>query len=48
MFQNISRDSIELEQEIKEDKSELLQKLFTKQNIALYILAFMLSLVSGG
>ena len=48
MFQNISRDSIELEQDIKEDKSELLQKLFTKQYIALYILAFMLSLVSGG
>ncbi len=54
MFQNIA--DVEKEQTIsqkevivdkKEDIKNILIKLFTKQNILVYILSFMLSMVSG-
>lgn len=50
MFQNISRDDlgsqnedIKLNQKI--DIKEILKKLFAKQNIILYIISFMISMV---
>lgn len=54
MFQNIVEEEREekvSQEEIKIDKKEniknILTKLFTKQNILVYILSFMLSMVSG-
>lgn len=50
MFQNISRDDlgsqnedIKLNQKI--DIKEILKKLFAKQNIILYVISFMISMV---
>ncbi len=50
MFQNISRDfSEELNEDVKPNKKqnvkEIIKKLFAKQNIALYIISFMVSMV---
>lgn len=55
MFQNIDieeRVSIEEEkeqnanQDVKRDKKEILKRIFTVQNILVYIVSFMLSMVS--
>lgn len=50
MFQNISRDfSEELNEDVKPNKKqnvkEIIKRLFAKQNIALYIISFMVSMV---
>ncbi len=50
MFQNISRDfSEELNEDVKPNKKqnvkEIIKRLFDKQNIALYIISFMVSMV---
>jgi len=50
MFQNISRDDIESQNdENKINKGinvkEVIEKLFAKQNIILYIISFMISMV---
>ncbi len=54
MFQNIvdiEKEENSTQEEIKIDKKEniknILKRLFTKQNILVYILSFMLSMVSG-
>ena len=51
MFQNISKESEqEFNEEIKvnkkEEVKEIFKKLFTKQNIILYIITFMVSMVN--
>ena len=49
MFQNISEDykqNNEEEIEQKDSIKEILQKFLTKQNIVLYIISFMISMVS--
>lgn len=43
--ENISREEVQTNK--KESVKNILKKLFTKQNILVYILAFMLSMVSG-
>ena len=43
--ENVSREDIKIDK--KESVKNILKKLFTKQNILVYILAFMLSMVSG-
>ena len=43
--ENISQEDIRIDK--KENIKNLLKKLFTKQNILVYILSFMLSMVSG-
>lgn len=43
MFQNINEDTIEIE---NKTKVKILSKVFAKENIALYVITFMLSLVS--
>jgi len=49
MFQNISRDDIESQNdEIKVNKiniKEVIGRLFAKQNIVLYVISFMISMV---
>lgn len=50
MFQNISRDDIESQNdEIKVNKKvnikEIIGRLFDKQNIVLYVISFMISMV---
>ena len=49
MFQNISRDDIESQNdEIKVNKiniKEIVGRLFAKQNIVLYVISFMISMV---
>ena len=50
MFQNISRDDVEAQNEdIKLNKKDYiiggLKRLFTRQNIVLYVIAFMISMV---
>lgn len=50
MFQNISRDDIEsqndeLKLNKKENIKEIIKRLFAKQNIILYIISFMISMV---
>ena len=50
MFQNISRDDIESQNdEIKVNKKvnikEIVVRLFAKQNIILYVISFMISMV---
>ena len=50
MFQNISRDDIESQNdEIKLNKKtdikEIIGRLFAKQNIILYVITFMISMV---
>lgn len=54
MFQNIvdiEKEETSTQEEIKIDKKEnakrIVRKLFTKQNILVYILSFMLSMVNG-
>ncbi len=54
MFQNIvdvEKEDTSTQEEVQIDKKEnikkILKKLFTKQNILVYILSFMLSMVSG-
>lgn len=49
MFQNINEDTIEIDNENTRNaksKINLFSKVFTKENIALYLVSFMLSLVS--
>lgn len=43
--ENVSREDVKIDK--KESVKNILKKLFTKQNILVYILAFMLSMVSG-
>lgn len=46
MFQNIARDFIEnSEAKTQSSNKEILKKIFTKSNISLYIIAFMISMV---
>lgn len=49
MFQNISKDSIELNEDVefnkKENLKEVIKRLFAKQNIMLYIITLMISMV---
>ena len=50
MFQNITRDSLDNDQEYKEESKrvnakDVLKRLFAKQNILLYIITFMVSMV---
>lgn len=51
MFQNIQNDFEDNKQEVKDvktNKKEIVKRIFTKQNIALYIISFMVSTVGFG
>ena len=50
MFQNITRDSLDNQNEYNEESKkvsakDVLKRLFAKQNIMLYIITFMISMV---
>ena len=49
MFQNISREDIKTQNEDiklnKKDYKEVIKKLFVRQNIILYVISFMISMV---
>ncbi len=46
MFQNINENTIEIEQEEKTKSVNIFSNVFAKENIAIYLISFMLSLVS--
>lgn len=46
MFQNINENTIEIEQEEKKKSVNIFSNVFAKENIAIYLISFMLSLVS--
>ena len=52
MFQNITRDSLDNQNEYNEESKkvsakDVLKRLFAKQNIMLYIITFMISMVEA-
>ena len=46
MFQNISEDTIGIEKEEKTNKINIFSNVFAKENVAIYLISFLLSLVS--
>ena len=46
MFQNISEDTIGIEKEKKTNKINIFSNVFAKENVAIYLISFLLSLVS--